>query len=107
MRPTASAMSVMTAPADTKKSNEPASNATASAASRRERSASQFQASQATTPPPSQCGSRAARSLTPKSWKLPAVIQNESGGLPQNGSPGAIQGVTQSPCTNIWRAISA
>ena len=100
-------MSVMTAPAETKKSSEPASKATASAASRRDRRASQLQASQARSPPPTQCGSRAAKSLTPKSWKLPAVIQNENGGLPQNGSPGAIQGVTQSPSTNIWRAISA
>lgn len=36
-----------------------------------------------------------------------AGAQKASGGLPQNGTPGSNQGVTQSPVTAIRRAISA
>ena len=57
--------------------------------------------------PQSQCGRRAANAPAPKSLKLAAVIQNESGGLPQNGSAIPIHGVTQSPNSTIRRAISA
>ena len=59
------------------------------------------------TTPASRWGRRAAHSLSPHSWKLAAVIQNDSGGLPQKGTPYWCQGVTQSLSSNILRPISA
>ena len=52
-------------------------------------------------------GSRTANSLTPKTAMVAALPQNESGGLPQNGTPWSNQGVTQLPVSSIFRAISA
>ena len=51
--------------------------------------------------------SRAANSFTPSRPMVAALPQNDSGGLPQNGTPWSNQGVTQLPVSSILRAISA
>ena len=50
---------------------------------------------------------RAANSLTPNTPMLSALSQNDSGGLPQNGTPVSNIGVSQLPLSSITRAISA
>lgn len=52
-------------------------------------------------------GRRRLNSDRPSSLMDSAGAQNASGGLPQKGTPGSNQGVTQSPVTAIRRAISA
>ena len=51
--------------------------------------------------------SRTPNSLTPNSAMVAALAQNDSGGLPQNGTPWSNQGVIQLPVSSILRAISA
>ncbi len=52
-------------------------------------------------------GNLMLNSLSPSSRIDSASAQNPSGGLPQNGTPGANQGVIQSPVSAISLAISA
>jgi hypothetical protein len=104
--PSASAMSVSTAPARSRNRAEPASSAVACQATRRDCSRPCHHTSAASATPSSQCGARAANSLKPKASKPIALSQKASGGLPQNGLPSRNHGVTQSPRTAIWRAMS-
>src|SRR5665647_529043 len=105
--PSIKAISVITAPAAMKNTTDPASKAALYQASWRERRVDQSHTSHATSSPPRKCGRRAANSLIPNRLKLTAVIQNDSGGLPQNGTPQSNHGVIQSFNSTILRAISA
>src|SRR5690554_5577449 len=55
----------------------------------------------------SQDGSLPANSLMPNSLNDTAWAQNDSGGLPQKGTPCSNQGVIQSPVSAMILAISA
>ncbi len=106
--PTVSAGSVITAPAEMKKSgvvNSTSAALSPSPATARRPASSTV--SQTTARHATSDEKRAANSLTPNPRYVAAVSHVDSGGLLQNGTPYWNCGVTQSPVSTILRAISA
>ena len=103
----ARAMSVMTAPAATKKTPDPQSSEIDNVAQRSLRERVHRQTMPVTSNARAALGNRTAHSFTPKTSMLSADSQLDSGGFPQKTTLSERRGVIQSPLLAMRRAISA